>query len=297
MSRINEIKKSPKHSDTPEIFERIREAYPELSKQHRIIADAILRNGMDFAFCKAKELADKLGVSSSTVVRFATRLGYEGYPELLTDLRQIFYKERAPFKKLRDSFDNSLSVSAIYDNVRTLDIENINRARIRDEDIRQVVDMMVGASKVCIIAGRATFSLAYYVGFLLRQIDNRFNFFNSSSDYGYEQVSSLGQKDLLISLTINGYYSRTYDLTKFAHDNKIPVVAITDYPTSPLVPFSNISFFIPNEAPFCSYTAVMPLLNTLIVGFAKETCDTHKESFEKSLQDLVKNEIYYVKTN
>ncbi|MDD3134682.1 MAG: MurR/RpiR family transcriptional regulator [Synergistales bacterium] len=274
------------------LFEKLTEIYPHLSKQHRVIADAILQSSKEFPFVTAKDLGKQLGMSGSTIVRFAYKLGFSGYPDLQREIQRTINEENLPLKKLRDSFNASVNVSDLFDYVKNIDIENINNVFLAKQDISKTINLMARAGKVFIIAGRATFSLAHYLGFLLRQIDQRFVFFNSSSDYGFEQIASLTKNDLLIPISFNGYFRKTYELTRFAHLRSIPIVSVTDYRSSPLFPFSDVSLLIPNEAPFCSYAASMPVLNTLIVGFAKKTIETLKESFESNLRVLLENRTY-----
>jgi DNA-binding MurR/RpiR family transcriptional regulator len=283
---------SPIKEKEPQFFQKIRALYPDLSKQHRAIADAILQSSREFPFITAKDLGEKLGMSSSTIVRFAYKLGFSGYPALQKEIQKTINEENLPLKKLRDSFYSSVNVSDIFNYVRAIDIENINNVKIDNTDICRIVDMMVDAQKVCIIAGRGTFSLAYYLGFMLRQIDERFIFFNSSCDYGFEQIASLTKKDLLIPISFNGYFRKTYELTRFAHIRGTLVASITDYKSSPLYSLSDISLLVANEAPFISYAPMMPLLDTLLVGFAKKTINTLKGSFESNLEIILENQIY-----
>lgn len=274
------------------VFKRIDSIFNTLSKQHKVVANAILQNKYDFINYTAEKMSDKLKVSSATIVRFARVVGYEGYPELQRAIKKHYANERRPLKKLADSFEISNNEVEIYNNICRKDKETIDNLDISKESISRALDMMMHAKKVYIIAGRATFSLAYFLGFMLRQIDSRFTFFNSSLDFGYEQIMSLSKNDLLIAISFNGYYKMTHDLVELANENEVPVISITDYPTSPITTLSSLCFYIPNEASFCSYTAAMPLLNTLIVAFAARTKETNKEFFETNLEIVLQSEVY-----
>ena len=83
------------------VIERIREAYASLSRQQQRVAQAILERGNRIAFQTAKELSSHIGVSSATIVRFACRLGFDGYPDLARELQRFFYEDNAPMQKLK----------------------------------------------------------------------------------------------------------------------------------------------------------------------------------------------------
>jgi len=68
--------------------EKIREYYDHLSRSYRKVADYIMSNYYEVAFMTAAQLAYAVGVDTTTVVRFSQRLGYNGYPELLQDVRE-----------------------------------------------------------------------------------------------------------------------------------------------------------------------------------------------------------------
>src|SRR5690242_1719672 len=66
--------------------EQIRKHYDHLSRSYRRVADFILSDYRTAAFMTAAALADAVDVDTTTVVRFAQRLGYPGYPELIEDI-------------------------------------------------------------------------------------------------------------------------------------------------------------------------------------------------------------------
>ena len=69
--------------------EKIDLAYKKMSKGHKSITRYIMENFDSAAFLTAGKLGNKVGVSESTVVRFANSLGYSGYPELQKELQEM----------------------------------------------------------------------------------------------------------------------------------------------------------------------------------------------------------------
>ena len=75
------------------IFERIRQAYPLLTKSHQRVADYLAVSYREVAFLTASQLAERLGMNEATVIRFAQRIGYRGYPEMMADITHIVREE------------------------------------------------------------------------------------------------------------------------------------------------------------------------------------------------------------
>ena len=107
------------------LFERIRVVYADLSKQQKIVADAILDHYKETVFLNAKELSEKIGVSSATIVRFAQAIHYDGYPDLAKELRQHFFEGNSPMVKLWESFIGPSDRFETFKQVMELDQENI----------------------------------------------------------------------------------------------------------------------------------------------------------------------------
>ncbi len=75
------------------IFERIRQVYPFLTKSHQRLADYLASSYREAVFLTASALAEKLGMNEATVIRFAQRIGYRGYPEMMADIAQAVREE------------------------------------------------------------------------------------------------------------------------------------------------------------------------------------------------------------
>lgn len=276
------------------IFEKIRENYSSLPKQQKVIADFILNSYGELVFLSAKGLSDKIGVSSATIVRFAQSLGYDGYPDLVKELKQVFFKENSPMAKLKESFAGPSDPYNVFKSVTELDQKNISflEKQISGEVLNKAIDMLLHSQRVKIIGGRTSFSLVYYSGFLFRQLDNKFDFLNSSSDDAIERLSELGDKDCIFAISFHRYFKRTSELVSYCAKKGIPILSLTDDMRSPLLPNSSLVLFAPNHAPFYSFVPAMTIVNTLIAAFAKALNRSAKDIFEKRTQELLENDIY-----
>lgn len=75
------------------ILETIRRVYPELTRSQQLLSDFVAHSYREAAFMTASDLAQRLNLNEATVIRFAQRLGYSGYPELVTALRELVQQE------------------------------------------------------------------------------------------------------------------------------------------------------------------------------------------------------------
>src|SRR6056297_675394 len=107
------------------LFEKIRLIYEESPKQQKLIASELLNNFEQSVLLNAKELSERIGVSSATVIRFAQNLGYDGYPALARDLRKLYFQENSPMVKLMESFEGPSDRFKTFLQVLELDQENI----------------------------------------------------------------------------------------------------------------------------------------------------------------------------
>ena len=75
--------------DMQDMLRRLNQSGKRLSKGHRKIAEYIVEHYDKAVFMTASKLGEKVGVSESTVVRFASAMGYEGYPQLQRALQEL----------------------------------------------------------------------------------------------------------------------------------------------------------------------------------------------------------------
>lgn len=276
------------------LFEKIRKEYATFSPQHRLLAEEILSNAADLAFLTAKQLGDRLGISSATVVRFAHRLGFEGYPELRKEVQKVFCDENVPMRKLRESFEGPKEAVDVFADVCACDQENIAAVASSGigEGLGRAVDMLLEARTVVFLGGRSSYSLVHYAGFLLRQLDTKFTFFNACVDDAYERLEERGRNDVVFAISFHRYYRRTLELVAFVRERDIPIISLTDSLRSPLAPLASVLLLAPNRAPFYSYVVPMVILNGIVAAYAKKVHLSSREIFLQRSKTLLEKGIY-----
>ncbi|BEP29047.1 MurR/RpiR family transcriptional regulator [Helicovermis profundi] len=264
---------------------RIEENYIRLSKGQKRIAEYILENYNKVAFMTASVLGDIVGVSESTVVRFANALGYDGYPKLQKGLQESIKTKLTTVQRFELSKENDPSENYIK-KIMSYDINNIKKTiDMLDEDlIKKIGDSIHSAKRVYILGMRSSSVLANYLGFYLNFIREDVNIISIGVQDVFDYLFKIGEDDLLIAISFPRYAKQTFEIVNFAKSRKAKLVGLTDSELSPLyqlvddclIAKYNMNTFID------SLVAPMSLINALIISLSIE----NKDSVEKNFNDL-----------
>ena len=257
------------NDNSKDLMRLIQSRFPKLSKGQKLIAEYILKSYDKAAFMTAAKLGVSVGVSESTVVRFANELGFSGYPKLQKALQELIKNKLTTVQRLELSNDY-ISEGYALKGVLKADMENIRATleKINYNTFEEVVKKIFGAKRIYIIGLRSSTALAEFLGFYLNIIlQNVRTVGNGISDI-FEQMINLEEGDLVIGIGFPRYASRTIDALAFAQDRGADVVAITDSLLSPLASKADYSLIAQsNMASFVdSLVAPLSVINALIIA-------------------------------
>ena len=271
-----------------DLMKNIQFRFPRLSKGQKLIAEYILKHYDKAAFMTAAKLGVSVGVSESTVVRFATELGFDGYPKLQKALQELIKTKLTSVQRLELSKDyiteeNPLKgvLKADIDNIRAT-LEKINHA-----SFQEVVEEILRAKRIYIIGLRSSTALAEFLGFYLNVIlDNVKVVAYGISDI-FEQMFNVGENDLVIGIGFPRYAIKTIQTLEFAQKRGAKVVAITDSSISPLAGNADYTLIAQsNMASFVdSLVAPLSVINSLIVAVGIKEKDKISATFN-SLENI-----------
>lgn len=255
------------------LISRIEKVYPTLSKGHKRIASFITEHYDKAAFMTAAKLGECVGISESTVVRFAAELGFEGYPELQKNLQELI-KNRLTSVQRMEVADINLGERHVLDKALAADIEMI-RATLEQtsrEGFAAAVDAINKAGKIYILGVRSSASLASFMAFYFNLFRDNVHLVDSASASEiFEQMYRITKDDLCIAISFPRYSKQTINALRFVRDRGATIVSITDSDSSPiaaladhlLVARSNMVSFVD------SLVAPLSLINALIAAAAK----------------------------
>ncbi|GHV52826.1 N-acetylmannosamine kinase [Deltaproteobacteria bacterium] len=277
------------------VFGHIRATYDDLPHKLRRVADFILQQQEQAAFLTGKEIAAACDTSPATVARFFRIIGYDKFHDFAAEVQRILKERHLPLRKIRQSFEfsagdesgRSLEEVCRYER-RNIDAFLTQNSR---ESFERALNAMVSASSLCLVADRSAYAIAHYAGSTLRSFTAKVEFFSSGDSLAYERLETLTENDLLIGVSFHRYARSTWNLMRFSHGRGVPMLAVTDHPSSPLVAISDYYLLAPNEAPFSSYTAAMVLFDALIRGYAARNKGLIRD-FEERAAMLLVSDVY-----
>jgi DNA-binding MurR/RpiR family transcriptional regulator len=256
-------------SEIIDLMKLIQTNFHKLSKGQRIIAQFIMNNYDKAAFLTAAKLGEMVGVSESTVVRFANAIGYSGYPQLQKQLQELIKSKLTTVQRIEMTSGYS-NDDTILKNVLKSDIDNI-RTTMEELDYKnfeQAVKNIREAKTIYILGLRSSTALAEFLGFYLNHIRDNINVVTYTIGDIFEQLFRIDENDLVIAMGFPRYSSRTIKALEYSKAMGAKTLAITDSMLSPLCSYAdNILIAKSNMESFVdSIVAPLSVLNALIVA-------------------------------
>lgn len=258
------------HMRTDELLNQIKERYAKLSKGQKLLADYIMENYDKAVFLTASRLGKTVGVSESTVVRFATQLGYEGYPEFQEALEELVRNKLNSIQRMEVAYGR-ISQSEILETVLQSDAEKIKMtlADMDKESFDHAVDMLLHAKRIYIVGIRSCAPLASFLSYYLNLIFENVTLVNTnSSSEMFEQMIRIGEGDVIIGISFPRYSVRTQKSLEFASRRKAEVITLTDSMNSPITAYSSCNLIARSDMASIVDSLVAPLsvINALVVA-------------------------------
>ena len=267
--------------DMQEMLRRLNQSGKRLSKGHRKIAEYIVEHYDKAVFMTASKLGEKVGVSESTVVRFAASMGYEGYPQLQRALQELVRHWLTSVQRFEMATD--IGRGEVLSTVLHADMQNI-RATTEEIDAAafdEIVEKIDGARHIYIMGLRSAAPIAQFLGYYLSFIYDNVRTVSEASGDVFEQISRVNESDLLFGISFPRYSTRTLEAMAFAKARGAVVVGLTDGPMSPVYTASAVCLTARTDmASFVdSMAAPLSVLNALIVALGLRRKEELSEHF------------------
>ena len=260
-----------------DLLKTIEEGMSSFSKGQKLIASYILAHYDKAAYLTASKLGTLVGVSESTVVRFAIELGYEGYPDFQNSLRKLIRNRLTSFQRIEVT-NNLIGDGDEIEKVLTSDIDKIRRTmeEIDREMFSQAVEHIVKAKTIYILGVRSSSSLAGFLNYNFRMIFNDVKFVQTTSGSElFEQIMPIGENDVMIAISFPRYSKRIINAVEYARSKGADVVALTDSSASPIATYANQLLLAHSDmASFVdSLVAPLSIINAIIVAVSRKKQD------------------------
>ena len=272
-----------------DILRALEQRLPTFSKGQRVLARFVLENYDKAAFMTASRLGAAVGVSESTVVRFAAELGFRGYPGMKKALQEVVRSRLTAVERLEVA-EKTINTQDVARAVLRADIANL-QATLDDTDeaaFNTAVDRILSARRIFIVGMRTSTTLANFLGFYLNLLrDNVHVIQDTAAMEVYEQMLRVREGDLVIGISFPRYSNRTINAMKYARDRNVGTLGLTDSKTSPLSDYADVCLFAKSEMVsfLDSLVAPMGLINALIVAIGTRDREHTLQTF-RDLEDI-----------
>ncbi len=274
------------NGNTNDLTSRINECYGSLSKGQKILATYITDNYDKAVFLTAAKMGQVVGVSESTVVRFATHLGYKGYPEFQKVLEEMVRNKLNSIQRMEVTYGR-ISQSHILETVLQSDQEKIKDTleHIDEHAFELAVDTIIKAKHIYIVGIRSCAPLAAFMAFYFNLMFENVTLLqtNNSSEL-FEQMVRISKDDVIIGISFPRYSMRTLKAMEFANNRNAKVITLTDSVHSPMNLYSSCNLIARSDMASIVDSLVAPLsvINALIVAL----CMKKQGEVAKTLETL-----------
>ena len=269
-----------------DLLKHIEEKMPSFSKGQKRIASYILEQYDKAAYLTASKLSEIVGVSESTVVRFAIELGFEGYPDFQHSLQSLMRNRLTSFQRMEVS-NQLMGDGNVLGKVLLSDAERIRRTLEITNSVSfdRAIEELIKADNIYIVGVRSSSYLAGFLNYYLRMIFDRVRLLQSTSGSElFEQVLPLHKGDTVIAISFPRYSKSVIHGVEFAKGRQVNVIALTDSEQSPLAPLADQLLVAQSDmASFVdSLVAPMSIINALIVALSRRK----QEELDRRLREL-----------
>ena len=234
------------------LFDKITQIYPTLSPKKKRVADFIIKKYKSLFLMTAKQLAEACQVSEPTVVRFSVDLGFSGYQELSKYMKGLLHTELTRYDRTVKTTQDLETGTTLQKYCRNAiaGMENLMNSSSETEflDTARVIQQ---AQHVMVIGHRASATLAYYFGYLLKKIRNNVMMYTHYSWDSIDNIALLRESLLLFVIAFPRYPRPTIEVMEYARKYGVKIIGLSDTPTSPIIALADHPIVI--EIDFISF--------------------------------------------
>ena len=254
------------------------------SKGQKRIARYLSESYDKAAFMTANKLGKAVGVSESTVVRFAVELGYDGYPSMQKAMQDMVMNRLTSVQRMGVANDR-IKDQDVLSTVIHSDIEKLRQTAeiISKDDFNKAVEAIISAERVYILGVRSTAALANFLGYYLNfMFDNVHIVTASGTSEMFENLVGVGPKDAVIAFSFPRYSTATVKGAQFCRTTGATVIGLTDSRLSPLGQNSDYVLVAKSDMASVVDSLVAPfsVVNALIVALASGREEVITKTFE-----------------
>ena len=277
------------------VLETISENMAHCSKGQKKIGEYLLNNYAVASNMTAAKMSETVGVSESTIVRYATELGFDGYPELQAALKYAARRKLTSVQRielLKERLDGDMLTKSFNS-----DIESIRKtlAMTDEKSFENFVSALMNANRIYIVGARSAASLAMFMNFYLSILfDNVQIVHTVIGSEAYDQMFRVKSGDVVLGISFPRYSKLTVDVLEFSKRAGATVLGLTDSARSPIAKSSDVTVYADNVSDTFvdSLTAPLALINALIVEIGRRDPERALSRFGVLERIWEENDVY-----
>jgi DNA-binding MurR/RpiR family transcriptional regulator len=265
---------SPTPPVQPDFTQLVSQHYKDLTKSEKRIANYLRKNQDESSFLSAAEVADRLGISEATVVRFARTLGFPSYPAMRTHLQENFYQRVTHSTRLRTKLADLREAGDIFERLTVSEIDYLSQAltTVDRSALQQSVDLLKISQRIFVYGLGPSISLVDLMEIRLRRFGKDVIALRTSGREVFESLLSLNARDLVFIITFFDLNPSQQLILDYAREVNCPVIMLTDTLESVVSDKVNVVLAAKRGpiSEFHSLVVPMTIINTLLLSLAGE---------------------------
>ena len=268
-----------------DVLSLVESLMPTFSKGQKRIAQYLLESYEKAAFLTANRLASNVGVSESTVVRFAVELGFDGYPSMQKAMQEMVVNRLTSVQRIEVAHDR-IGDQDVLSMVLHSDMEKLRKTgeTVDRGEFQAAVDTLLHAKRIYILGVRSVAPLANFLGYYLNYMfDNVQIVTASGSSAMFEKIVGIEKGDAVVAFSFPRYSTSTAKGAQYCRSTGATVIGVTDSRLSPLG--QNCDHVLVTKSDMVSLVdslvAPLSVINALIVALAAKRQDALSETFDK----------------
>ena len=230
------------------------------------------------------------------MVRFATEVGYEGYPQLQKAMQEMIRNKLTSVQRIEVT-SNRIGDADVLDSVLNQDIDKIRRTleETSHQSFYDAVDAIVSARKIYILSARSASALGLFLNYYFSLIFDQVELVTTTSKTEiYEKMFRINDKDVVIGISFPRYSKQAVNAMNFAKKKGAKGVALTDSMLSPLAGQADYVLLARSDMASVvdSLVAPLSLINAIIVATALKKKDQVSETFQNLEEIWDEYEVY-----
>lgn len=272
----------------------LNDNYDSFTKSHKIVADYLSNNLNEIAFCTLEELAERIDVSTTTIIRFSRTLGYSGYSEMQKDIQSnIQTKVALPERMV--SLEKIPANTLLAESFQN-DILNIQKTLASQDyaTLENVVSCISSAQTVYVLGMRSSFSVAHYMASRLSEIRENIQLVQSVGMLYPEEIVSAKSGDVCIAYLFPRYSKATTKILSWLKSEGVKIILFTSQNYNSVQGYGDIILpcSISSLSYKNSYAAPLSLSNYLIAAIVQNNFEESQRVLQKT--ESILNQDFYL---